>query len=310
MFQLRHLPLPHPSRKQVLLASLGSGIGVFGLLATVALALVEILIHPKKKTVLDRYTLSPYEFDLPAEAVVFPPRHGHYQVSGWYIPHPEATTTLLVCPGYRSRAADVLGICAHLWKAGYSILVFEYYGHGKPVGTSVTLGYCEVNDFLGAVAYAKARAPQNRLGVLAYSMGAAVAIMCSAWTPEIEALVADSAFATHRGVMDYHVRQVLHLPFAPLLWLADVLLWWRAGYHFRQVEPLREIGAISPRPLLLIHGAQDSVVDPRDAKRLYEAAREPKELWMLPEAEHCGAYFVDRKAYVARITRFFGQYLK
>ncbi|WP_189361609.1 hypothetical protein [Thermogemmatispora tikiterensis] len=50
------------------------------------------------------------------------------------------------------------------WQAGHSVLAFEYYGHGEPVGVSVTLGYRELNDFLGAVAYARAPAPQARLG--------------------------------------------------------------------------------------------------------------------------------------------------
>ncbi len=102
--------IPRPSLKQVLLAGIGSSIGVFGLLVTVALSIVEFLTHPKRKTASDLYTLSPYEFDLPAEAVMFPPRHGDYLVTGWYIPYPQATTTILVCPGYRSRAADMLGI--------------------------------------------------------------------------------------------------------------------------------------------------------------------------------------------------------
>lgn len=303
--QQHHRHVPRPSLKQVLLAGVGSGLGVFGLLVTVALSIVAVLTHPKRKTPRDLYTLSPYEFDLPAEAVTFPPRQGDYLVAGWYIPYLQATTTILVCPGYRSRAADVLGICAHLWKAGHNVLVFEFYGHGMPVGTSVTLGYCEVNDFLGAITYAKERAPQTSLGVLAYSMGAAVAIMCSAWNTEVEALVADSAFATHRSAIDYQVRRVLHLPSVPFLWLADALLWRRAGYHFRQVEPLRDIAAISPRPVLIIHGQHDSVVDPRDAQSLYAAAREPKELWLLPDADHCGAYFADRQAYVAKIDAFF-----
>jgi len=41
----------------------------------------------------------------------------------------------------------ILGISAHLWRAGHNVLVFEYYGHGTQVGKPVTLGYREVNDF-------------------------------------------------------------------------------------------------------------------------------------------------------------------
>ena len=47
------------------------------------------------------------------------------------------------------------------------------------------------------------------------------------------------------------------------------------------------------------------MVDPRDAQRLYTAAREPKELWLLHDAGHCGAYFADRQTYVAKIETFF-----
>src|SRR6185312_6721844 len=163
---------------------------------------------------------------------------------------------------------------------------------------------------MGAVDYAQVRAPGTHLGVMAYSMGAAIAIMCSAHTPEVEAIVADSAFATHTSVVDYNVRRAMHMPSAPFSWLADYLLGWRAGYHFRQVEPLRDIALIAPRPILLIHGGKDTVVDPHDAPLLYAAAQEPKELWMVPEADHCGAYFADRPLYVHKVLAFFEENLK
>jgi len=67
---------------------------------------------------------------------------------------------------------------------------------------------------------------------------------------------------------------------------------------------------ISPRPILIIHGEQDTIVNPRDAVQLYEAAKEPKELWLAPDAEHCGAYFADRKAYVAKVIDFFDLHLR
>ena len=299
-----------PSLKQVLLSSVGGSIGVVGVLFTVALYVVETLIRPQKRNLFDEYTFSPYEFDMPAESVTFPPLQGDHEVSGWYVPREGATTTILVCPGYRSRKAELLGLSVQLWKAGHNLLIFDYYGHGNAIGKPVTLGYREISDFLGAVAYAKARAPQTRLGVVAYSMGAAIAIMAAARNSDVEAVIADSAFATHWSVVDYNVRHVFPLISTLFVWLADYLMWLRAGYRFRQVEPIRDIGSIAPRPILIIHGGKDSMVDPHDATLLYRAANEPKELWLLPNADHCGAYFEDRRAYTMKVIDFFDLYLK
>ena len=51
------------------------------------------------------------------------------------------------------------------------------------------------------------------------------------------------------------------------------------------------------------------MVDPQDAYLLYQAAGSPKELWVVPEADHCCAYFVDRPAYLARVISFFNLHL-
>ena len=48
-----------------------------------------------------------------------------------------------------------------------------------------------------------------------------------------------------------------------------------------------------------------SVTSPRDTRALYEAAEEPKELWMTPGVEHCGTYFHDRPYYCNRVAAFF-----
>lgn len=309
-----HIPnrhLPRPSLKQIVLGGLSGGIGVLGIIFAVALYIVETLIRPKRQTnVLEQYTFSPFELGLPAEEITFAPLYGEYQVSGWYVSQPQATTTIIVCPGYRGRRSDVLGTCYHLWRAGHNVLGFEYYGHGTVVGKPITLGYREINDFLGAIAYARLRAPQTRIGAVGYSMGAAVAIMAGARASEVEAIVADSSFATHRSVVAYAVRRTLHLPFIIFDWTTDLLLWLRAGYHFNQVEPLRDIARLAPRPILIIHGLKDTIVDPKDATLLYEAAGDPKELWLLPDAEHCGAYFEDRAVYVNKMVEFFDLHLK
>ncbi len=306
---LRNVQWFRPSLRQVLFGSVGSSIGVLGVLLAIGLYVVEVITRPKKRGIFDEYTFSPFELGLSAENVTFAPISGDYCVSGWFVAYPGATTTILVCPGYRTGKADMLGISTKLWNAGHNVLIFEYYGHGTDIAP-VTLGYRELNDFLGAVAYAKERAPQTHLGVMAYSMGASIAIIGSAQSEDVEALVLDSAFASHWSVIDYHMRRAFPLPSTPFVWTADQLMWWRAKYRFHQVEPLRDIRKLAPRPVLLIHGGKDSIVDPHDATLLYEAAGEPKELWFFPEAEHCGAYFVNRVAYCEKVTAFFELYLK
>ncbi len=310
MFSLKRLRLPHLSFKSLVLAGLGGIVGLLGGIVGVGIYIVDTVTRPKRLASFALYTFSPFELGIPAEEVTFPPLYGDHQVNGWYVLAPAATTTIIISPGYRGSRSDVLGICALLWKAGHNVLVFEYYGHGTVVGERVTLGYREINDFLGAVAYARQRAPQARLGAVGYSMGAAVSIMGCARTTEVEALVADSAFASHRRVIEYAVQRTLHLPFALFDWVTDLLLWWRAGYRFSQVEPLRDIARIAPRPILIIHGMKDSVVNPDDAPLLYQAAGESKELWLLPDVEHCGAYFADRVVYVERVLTFFERHLK
>lgn len=285
-------------------------LGACGLLSGIAFYIVETITRPTKPSQSKDRTLTPFELHLPAETVTFPPHLGRHRVHGWFMPYPGATSTIIVCPGYRSSKSETLGICGFLWKAGHNILTFEYHGHGAAVGTKITLGYREQEDFLGALSYAKQRAPGTRLGVLGYSMGAAVAIMCSAQTSDVEAVVADSSFATHTRVIDYHVRRRLHMPAAPFVWLADHLLAWKAGYRFRQIEPLRDIAFLASRPLLIIHGEADTTIDPRDALLLYNAAQGPKDLWIVPGADHCGAYFADRPRYVKRVIDFFAQHFQ
>src|SRR5919201_595913 len=246
---------------------------------------------------------------MPYEEVTFPSAGGP-ALRGWWMHRADSKRVVITCGGYRGHRADMLGVGTALWRDGSNVLIFDYRGHGELAGTPVTLGYQEVHDLIAAVDYVKSRVPDAAIGVIGYSMGGSVAIMGAARCQDIRAVVADSPFALQREVVRFAMNRVLRLPHGPLLHLVDLLLGYLVGYHFRDVEPLREVGLIAPRPLLLIHGENDSVTDPRDSQALYAAAGEPKELWVTPGVEHCGTYFVDRAYYCARITTFFRQALE
>jgi alpha-beta hydrolase superfamily lysophospholipase len=254
------------------------------------------------------YNFSPFELGLPWENVHVPTANGE-ALSGWWLPRPESRQVVICCHGYRGNKTDLLGVGAGLWRDGYNALLFDYRGHGEHVGTRVTLGYRELEDALAAVAYVAERMPDAEIGIIGYSMGAAIAIMAAARDPRIQAVVADSPFAAQLNPVRMRLQQTLRAPWSggPILFFADRMLRWRAGHRFRDVEPLREIGQIAPRPILIIHGTADSVIDAADSQMLFAASGEPKELWLVPGVEHCGAYFLDRPAYVEHINRFFAR---
>jgi fermentation-respiration switch protein FrsA (DUF1100 family) len=295
--------------RSLFIGGLTTLIGTLGGAVSVAYYVVSQLTRPVRPGLRDTYTFTPFEFGVSFEPVEFAPPSGDHLVHGWFLAHEETTRVIVLCPGYRGQKADLLGIGMHLWREGNNVLLFDYHGHGHGWGAPVTLGFREVDDVLGALDYVQQRVPGAVIGLLGYSMGAAVAIMGAARRLEVRAVVADSAFATHWGVVEYNFKRVLRLPAAPFLVLADQLMAWRAGYRFREVEPLRDVARIAPRPLLLIHGLEDTIISPQDSQRLYDAAGEPKELWLVEGMEHCCAYFKDRAAYSQRVAAFFAAHL-
>ena len=65
------------------------------------------------------------------------------------------------------------------------------------------------------------------------------------------------------------------------------------------------IGQIAPRPVLLMHGARDIIVNPADAQSLYDAACEPKTLTVWPRSWHVRINAQERPDYEAALVTFF-----
>lgn len=272
--------------------------------------IVDQLTKPQPEDPMAEYTFTPWELGVPWEDVSFPTRGAAHEVRGWWLPQPTTERVIIACAGYRGTKSDLLGISTQLWKAGNSVLLIDFYGHGMERGVPITLAFREVNDFLGAVDYAAARAPTARIGTIGFSMGAAVVIQGAARDPRVQVVVADSPFATHHDIVEAQFRATLPMvPPEPFLTLADRLLQRRMGYRFREVEPLRDVVGIAPRPILIIHSTGDKIIPYEHSVQIYQSAGEPKALWIVDDVGHCGAYFIDRVAYCEYVGNFFAQVL-
>lgn len=266
------------------------------------------LTAPQPIGPMDSFTMSPFEMGATYEEVAIPTANGH-TLEGWWLTRPESDRVIIGCVGYRGSKWELLGIGSALWRAGFNVLLFDYHGHGAGRGAPVTLGYRELNDFFTAYDYARGRLPDGHIGVIGFSMGAAITIMGAAQRPGVEAVIADSPFATHADVLSHAISRTLHAPGAPFTCIADHFIYRRVGYRSADVQPIRAIGQIAPRPLLIIHGTADQTIPVSHAYQLFAAAGEPKELWIAEGAEHCGAYFLNRPYYCERAISFFDRTL-
>lgn len=259
----------------------------------------------------DHYTFTPWELGVPFESLTLQTEDGP-RLNAWWMPQPESETVIIGCHGHIGAKPDLLGIGTGAWRAGHNVLLFDFRGRGESDPWPNTLISQEVRDLLTAVNYVTTRMPGAPIGVVGFSMGASVALLAAAQEQAIRAVVADSPFASATEVVTHGIHSTLRiaLPAGPLLALADLIGERRFGYRLHNVRPIEAAPQLAPRPLLLIHGTADSLIPVEHGKRVFEAAGEPKELWLYPGVDHCGAYFADRPGYVARVTTFFDQYLR
>ena len=249
------------------------------------------------------YTFSPFEVGLDAEDVRFSAVDG-VPLVGWYLDAPDSDTVVVCCHGHRGNKADMLGIGPGLHRAGYSVLLFDFRGNGESGDGPQSLAHHEQLDLTAALDWVGERRPGARIVVVAFSMGAATAILTAADDPRIEALVLDSPFATMSDVVGAAIRRY-RLPSGQLVPAADLVNRWRYGYGFAQVRPLDVVDRIAPRPVLLLHGTADRVIPHSHAQQLAEAAGPGTvEFVSYPGVDHCGAYFEDRAAYIALVVDF------
>jgi uncharacterized protein len=166
-----------------------------------------------------------------------------------------------------------------------------------------------VLELQAVIAFARKRISNTRIGLLGYSMGAVVSLLGAAGEPGVQALVLDSPFSDLRTLLIENVRRASKLPGSPFVWLAGGMLWLSTRSRISDCSPKDVLSSLEPRPLFFIHGGADDVTSVNHSRRLYDAYRGPREIWIVQGAPHTGAYFADRPLYVERVAGFFARHL-
>lgn len=244
-----------------------------------------------------------------AQEVTFPSAEDATPLRGWFLPAPTRAPAIILCHGVWTGRRECLPLALQFRQAGYNVLAFDFRAHGASGGQFISVGHHEMKDVLGAVQFLRVQPEVDAasIGVLGFSMGAASAINAAAHCPGIAAVIADSAYADFMDAVRYSFSEVNGLPQYPFAPLALQWARWIVGIDPRTLRPLDNVAALAPRPLLIIHGQDDTIVPVLHALQLYRAARQPKELWVQPGAGHVGARDAVPRDYFLRVERFFSR---
>lgn len=257
-------------------------------------------------------SLFPDRYGVPYEKVTFRSRDG-LSLAGWFVPSPTGCDkTVLVCHGWGDNKGETLEHTIFLNRAeGFNLFYFDFRGHGESAPSPVTLGKQELLDLAAALDYLKAARPAcaAKLGVFGLSMGAAVAAMALPDHPEVKAAVLESPFADFHEVGSRWAWHRYRVPYFPVIMAVMYMARLRSGHpDIDRYSPERFLPA-ARAALLMIAAERDGIMPPEDVRRLYAAAPEPKEFWLVPGATHARCRQSAPAEYEARVAAFLRAHL-
>ena len=248
---------------------------------------------------------TPADIGLAYEDVRFTTDDG-VTLSGWLVPAARETRAAVVLMHGFSwhRLPWLAGFVPWLQKR-YNVLQFDFRGHGGSDDALISLGTLEQRDVAAAVRFLEGRG-LGPIALMGISMGGSVAIMAAPDLP-VAAVVADAAYAELHNPIGNRMRDeglpMVRLGAGIVLAAASV----RARVRLR--SPIHRVAQIAPRALLLISPAEDRLVSPHQSLRMFQAAGEPKELFVVPGAAHAEAHLTAPEAYERRVLAFLARHL-
>jgi len=201
-------------------------------------------------------------------------------IHAWWWPAERANApAILYLHGVRWNLTGQLFRIEQLRAAGYSVLAIDYRGFGQSHGDLPSESSVYEDARVAWERFQQLQPDPNKRLIYGHSLGGAVAIDLAAelgrdaasnHTPlPVRGLVIESTFTSLADVAAAVANTSL-----PVRWLLS--------QKFDSIDKIADIHM----PLLVVHGLADAFVPSRFSEQLFAAARQPKQLLLVPGATH------------------------
>jgi dipeptidyl aminopeptidase/acylaminoacyl peptidase len=242
----------------------------------------------------------PEQAGVPGLREVFFPGPVGWRLAAWYVP-PRNRAAIVLAHGTGSDRGSLLPEIRLLAAAGFGVLALDFPGQGASEGQTLW-GVGERQSISAAVDWLTTRqeVDQQRIGAFGASMGGYIVVQAAVLDPRLRAVALGAAPSDVYEQTRITSNQWGVLSSQPSLWALRA-----SGMPYADMRPKDVIAKIAPRPVFIIGGELDTTVPPFMARELYQAAREPKELWIVGGAHHVDYASVAPGEYRNRLTSFF-----
>lgn len=230
---------------------------------------------------------TPAAVGLPYEEVWIPVGEG--QIHGWWIPAADpAAQTVLVFHGNATNVEGSLQQTLPLLDLGVSALIIDYRGYGLSSGPfpNETRVYADATAAWNYLTQTR-ELPAESIILFGHSIGGAIAIELAQQHPHAGGLIVQASFTSMSDMVD----QVGYSRIVPK---------WLLNQRFDSLRKIRQIAL----PILFIHGLADTTVPATMSQQLHDAAPGPKQLWLLPDANHNNIDIVAGTAYQQTLAQW------
>lgn len=200
-------------------------------------------------------------------------RHQRIVGSLYNAPNPvEGKPVVVYLHGNASNQLEGQYLASFFCPIGINLFCFDFAGCGESEGEYISLGFFESQDTITAIQILNEDFDCQKFALWGRSMGATTAINVAFSSPQILACVSDSAFISINALCyeigrEKRISEKVITNYIPLI---KEKIFKKANFSIDDVA-LDDIISKCKKPIMFIHGKNDTFIDKSNSVQLYES---------------------------------------